>query len=449
MKKRLQGVYWRGILVTLVMALASVAVIVGMKIADTRRNLSAVLNAASQWTQDSNADFQELADSIATVAPSIRVTFMMNTGLILADSRPDVDVGGNHATDPEIAAANRGEVGEGMRMSETFGTLMLYLARRVSPQLILRVGYPVVELARPLLVYGTGLTLLFIVLYLLQRGSISHLARDQVRQMEEVSQLLDGEIESAQAVFPDLQPSLDAIAYRVDRLRGDHAEMQRTLNLRSDFVANASHELRSPLTSVMGYAEMLEEGLADTPEERALCLSTIRTECERMLAVIEDILQLSKAEKQSPAPSQRVDVREVANEVARALAPQAEKKGIRLFVEGELTVMAPEKDVWEILYNLVGNAVRYGREGGRARIALGDGRLIVEDDGIGIPRAHLDRIFEPFYRVDESRDPAAGTGLGLSIVRAIAQRNGASVSAESEPGTGSKFIVDFSPEGRT
>lgn len=446
MKRRLRGVYFRGMLVTLAMALVSVIAIVSVKVGDTRRNLTAVLNAASQWTLDSNADLQALADSIAAIDPPIRVTFMMNTGLILADSSPGAEQTGSHANDPEIAAALNGQVGESLRMSETFGTFMLYLARRVTPLLVLRVSYPILELAGTLAAYGAGLTVLFAVLYLLERRAIARLARDQVRQMDEVGALLAGEIDRAQALFPELQPSLNAIAYQVERLREDHAEMLRTLNLRSDFVAHASHELRSPLTNIMGFAEMLDEGLADRPEEQALCTKMIRGECERMLAVIEDILLLSKAQKQAPAAAADVDAAPLAREIGQALSPQARRKGIAIAVEGALSVRAPEKDVWEILYNLMANAVRYGKEGGHVRVRLGEGKIVVEDDGIGIPAGHLERVFEPFYRVDEARDPAGGTGLGLSIVRAVARRNGGDVTVESAPGEGSRFTVQFASE---
>ncbi|MBR1584410.1 MAG: hypothetical protein IJ662_02590 [Clostridia bacterium] len=443
MKRRLQAIYWRGILIALAMAIAAIGVMVKLKIDDTRANLSALLHAASLWTLESNADLQQLADSIASVSPSTRVTFLMDTGLILADSRAGADRAANHYDDPEIVTARQGEVGRHLRLSGTDATYVLYMARRVAPQLILRVSYPVLEIAKIVTVYGVALLVLFFVLYQLQRRGIPRFARDQVRQMEDVRRLLDGEVDQVSAVFPEFQPALNAIAYRVERLRVDQEEIKRTLQLRSDFVANASHELRSPLTSVRGFAEMLEDGLADTPEERALCVSTIRDECDRMLAVIEDILRLSKAERPA-GQAEAIDALPVAGEVCRALTPQAAAKRMALRAEGRAKLPVPEKDLWEIVYNLVDNAIRYGREGGHVDVILAPGRIDVKDDGIGIAPEHQGHIFEQFYRVDDTRGAApGGTGLGLSIVRALVERSGGAIRVESVPGVGSRFILTW------
>ena len=443
MKRRLRALYWRGILVTLAMALAATAVAAKLKIDDTRVHLTAMLQAATRWTVDSNDDLQTLADAIAGVSPQIRVTFLLDSGLVLADSAAGADAGADHYADREITAARRGEVGRSLRMSGTSATLVLYMARRVSPQLILRLSYPVLGVARIVAAYGAALLALALALYMLQRRAIARFAGDQRRQLEDVRRLLDGELERVDAVFPEYQPSLDAIAYRARRLREDREEVLRTMNLREDFVANASHELRSPLTSVRGYAELLEQGMADTPEERALCLETIRGECDRMLAVIDDILRLSRAERAgggcAPIPAAPV-----AREVRQALLPRAAKRGIAIELAGEGSVPMPEKDLWEVLYNLMDNAVRYGREGGSVRVALSEGGVVVEDDGVGIDPEYVGHIFEQFYRVDDTRDAApGGTGLGLSIVRTIVERCGGAVRVQSAPGKGSRFEVGF------
>lgn len=164
--------------------------------------------------------------------------------------------------------------------------------------MILRLGYPVEIISHTLLFYSIGVVALAIILYILQRRRLTRFAVAMVRQMDDVRRLLEGATTDPTAVFPELQPALEHIAYLAKRLNSDLAEINRTLSLRDDFVANASHELRSPLTSIMGFAEMLGEGLADTPEEQALCLQTIRGECERMLDVVEDVLLLSRAERE-------------------------------------------------------------------------------------------------------------------------------------------------------
>ena len=170
-------------------------------------------------------------------------------------------------------------------------------------------------------------------------------------------------------------------------------------------------------------------------------------QCSRMLEVIEDILLLSRAERQLAEPA-AVDVAAVAEEICQSLSPRAAQRNITLKVEGSFRLMATEKDVWEILYNLTDNAIRYGREGGYVHIRLGPDGFSVEDNGIGIDAAHQSRIFEQFYRVDEVRSAVGGTGLGLSIIQAIVQRYGGEIHLVSESGKGSRFIVQFgSPEG--
>lgn len=448
MKRRLQSIYWCGILITLIMAAIAIGGMAKLKTDDTLSNLNAVLHAASLWTLESNADLQQMADSIAAVSQPIQVTFLMDTGLVLADSKKDADRFQDHYQDAEIVAARQGKIGRAFRLSGTDATFVLYLAKRVSPQLILRVSYPVLEIVDLLIIYGISLLMLFLMLYFLQRKAISRFAQEQIQQIEEVRRLLDGEVANAQAVFPEFRPTLQAIAYRVERLQEDRKEIMRTLNLRSDFVANASHELRSPLTSIRGFAEMLQTGMADTPEEQALCVSMVCSECDRMLAVIEDILCLNKAERQPDQGLQTVDVAQITQEICRSLAKRAEQKRIMLRVDGTLSLMAQEKAIWEILYNLLDNAIRYGKEGGYVNVRLSAHQIVVEDDGIGISPEQLPHIFEQFYRANDAREAeAVGTGLGLSIVKTLVERYHGQIRAESEWGKGSRFVLDFTEEG--
>ena len=446
MRRRLRGIYWRGILLTLAMALAAAAVTAKVKIDDTRAQMAALLQAAGMWTVDSNDDLQSLADAIAGVTPRLRVTYLLDSGLVLADSSADADPAADHYADREIAEAREGGVGRHLRMSATDATLVLYMARKVSPRLILRLSYPVFGIARAVIAYGALLLLLFLALYLLERRAVARLVADLQRQFDDVCRLLDGELDAAVAVFPEYQPALDEVAYRARRLREDYARIQRTARLRSDFVANASHELRSPLTSVRGYAELLKQDMADTPEARALCLDTILGECDRMLSVIEDILQLGKAERAAVREDPR-PARPAALEVARALAPRADKKRIALTVAGEALVPLADKALWELMYNLMDNAIRYGREGGHVWVRLEGARIEVADDGVGIDEAHLRRVFEPFYRVDETRDgDSGGTGLGLSIVKTLVEGAGGTVRAERAGDAGTRFIAEFGGE---
>lgn len=450
MKRSLKKIYWISIGITLAVMLAAVVMTIRIKIDDKREELRNTLFVASAWTLDSHEDLQSLAEDIASISEPMRVTFIMSNGLVLADSHLDARTMVNHLSRPEIREALAGGFGEDFRLSDTDSEFVYYEALLVDKNLILRLSYPISEILHLIAMYAAGFVVLFVLLYLLQRKAFDEFAGAITGQMEEVRALLEGETQEVPKVFPELQPAMNNIAFHAGRLRNDLDEVKRTLNVRSDFVANASHELRSPLTSVMGFAEMLDEGLAETEEERQLCVKTIRSECRRMLDVIEDILLLSRTEKQNAPEAREVDVTAIAQEICQSLSPRAAERGIALSVQGEMAVTAIEKDVWEILYNLIDNAIHYGSEGGYVNIRLLPGELSVEDNGIGIAASHLPHVFEKFYRVDEARDARStsggGSGLGLSIVRSLAARNGADVKVESELGKGSRFTVTFNQE---
>ena len=446
MKRSLRRVYWTASALILVLAIVAIGLMARMKLEDNRSTTRAVLQASSAWTLESHDGLQTLARDIADAAPPLRVTFLLSNGMVLADSQADPLSMPNHLDRPEISQLQTQEIGEDLRISDTQSTISLYAAKYVTPVLILRLCYPLSEMINLLAAYAVAFILLCGVLYILQRRTFSRFANRMISQLEDVRLMLETNSGARKAIFPEFQPALDHIAYLVERLNADLAEVTRTARLRTDFVANASHELRSPLTSIMGFAEMLAEGMADDPQEQALCLSTIRGECQRMLAVIEDILNQSRTERPHDQPAAPVDVTAVANEIVQALTPQAAQKNISLFVEGQLTLNGWEKDCWEMIYNLAGNAIRYGREGGWVRIRLSPNAIAVSDNGVGIRAEHLPYLFEPFYRADETRDMGAGgTGLGLSIVRTLAQQCGAAVRVESQVGQGSTFFIEWPP----
>ena len=445
MKRKLQKIYWIGVICTLIMASIAVFMLIAFRIKDKNDSLISILETASGWTQAVDGDLNAHARSIAGVSPRLRVTFLTDSGAVLADSEEEAAEMSNHLDRPEIQAAINGEIGRSFRLSGTQSVFMLYAAKRVSDNLILRLSFPIEIITNALIVYTIGIITLLVILIIFQKRAVLHITGAVATQIDDVRRTLEGEIETPKAVFSEFQPALDNISYQAKRLNSDLKEVRRTLSLRSDFVANASHELRSPLTSVMGFAEMLDEGLADTPEEKKMCIQTIRSECSRMLNVVEDVLLLSRAEREKDLIFKNVSVHEVANEIAQALSPQAAEKNIELRVEGTLILYSVEKDIWEILYNLTSNGIRYGKKGGWVKICLKKGEIIVADNGIGIEEMHLPHLFEQFYRVDQSRDPSVrGTGLGLSIVRTLSQRNGGSVSVKSEYGKGSEFSVLFS-----
>jgi two-component system phosphate regulon sensor histidine kinase PhoR len=228
----------------------------------------------------------------------------------------------------------------------------------------------------------------------------------------------------------------------------DVTERHRVERIRRDFVANASHELRTPLTSIRGFVEALEDGALAQPETAQRFLGKIRTHADRMAALVDDLLELSRLESGDRPPDwAETAVAEIAAEVVASAADRAARKRIALESAdlGAPAVVSDPERLRRILENLVDNAVKYTPEGGHVALTASAGPdgaacLEVADDGPGIAAEHLERIFERFYRVDKARSRAlGGTGLGLSIVRHLADSVGATVSVQSQPGRGTRF----------
>ncbi len=230
----------------------------------------------------------------------------------------------------------------------------------------------------------------------------------------------------------------------------DMGEQLKLQKLKREFTANVSHELKTPLTSISGYAEMIAAGIAsekDVPE----FASRIQKEAKRLLALISDIIRLSSLDEGSADNDREpVDIAEIADECRDVLLKTAQDNEVEMRLDTEELIVEGSRSLLsELVYNLMENAIRYNRKGGSVTVTVKDGALKVEDTGIGIPEEHRDHVFERFYRVDKSRSKqTGGTGLGLAIVKHIAEKYGASVSLESEEGAGTVITVRFREGGK-
>ena len=231
-------------------------------------------------------------------------------------------------------------------------------------------------------------------------------------------------------------------------LISDVTELKKAEGIRSEFTANVSHELKTPLTSIKGFTEMLSSGMVASPEDQKRFITMIGVEVDRLIDLINDILKLSELESVAiDQCSERTDVLEVAKETADLLAPAAREGGVSLSVSGLSAMVAvPRSRVKELLLNLMSNGIKYTEKGGKvdAAIQLKDNQAVitVTDNGIGIPAEAQSRVFERFYRVDKGRARKnGGTGLGLAIVKHIVQLYGGRVALKSEVGKGSTFTV--------
>lgn len=238
-----------------------------------------------------------------------------------------------------------------------------------------------------------------------------------------------------------LSRELEPVLKRLGQSREQQAETTRR-----EFSANVSHELKTPLQSILGSGELLQNGLVQ-PEDVPRFAGHITTEAARLLALINDIIRISQLDEHTEIAKEPVDLKEIAREVLEQLQPAAQKKQVSLVLEGDGCVYTGvRRYLYEIFYNLCDNAIRYNTEGGRVTVRIcpeKQGPVVqVEDTGIGIPAEHQERIFERFYRVDKSHSKeTGGTGLGLSIVKhAVAYHDG-TVELESTPGKGTTVRV--------
>ena len=224
----------------------------------------------------------------------------------------------------------------------------------------------------------------------------------------------------------------------------DVTEAQNAEKLRREFSANVSHELKTPLQSIIGSAELLESGMVKL-EDTSRFVGHIRREAARLVNLIEDIIRLSQLDEGVAMPRETVDILQLSGEVKAILEASAEEKEVRICVSGEgFNVMGVRRMLQEMLYNLCENAIKYNVSGGSVTIHAENNCLTVRDTGIGIPQEHQDRIFERFYRVDKSHSKATGgTGLGLSIVKHAVAYHNAKITLDSAPGKGTTIIIQF------
>ena len=251
---------------------------------------------------------------------------------------------------------------------------------------------------------------------------------------------------------------LDGRAYRFDMssirsdgnllgavvLAVDVTESQNAEQMRREFSANVSHELKTPLQGIIGSAELLESGMVKQ-EDTSRFVGHIRKEAARLVNLIEDIIRVSQLDEGVEMSMEPVEMLQLAEDVKEILTPSAAEKQIQLLVSGGgFTVMGVRRMLQEIIYNLCDNAIKYNIPGGSVTIQAENNRLVVSDTGIGIPAEHKDRIFERFFRVDKSHSKVSGgTGLGLSIVKHAAAYHNAEIALESTPGKGTTITIQF------
>ena len=381
----------------------------------------------------------ELEQAVRALGSDLRMTLIDPQGVVLFDNEVSTGVVDNHALRPEFIMAREEGVGTDVRQSTTLEKSTYYYAVRLDDGCVLRVAE---ESDSILSVYMNALpTMLLIIAMMIALcfASANIVTRRLVRPIERMTARLETDSASP---YPELEPFMSKIARQ-------HEEILRSADMRVQFTANVSHELKTPLTSISGYAELIESGMAQGEETQRFA-GEICKSARRLLSLINDIIRLSQMDSPTAEMNLEVfDAAQVAQDVIEQLRMGAHQMDVSLQLEGASAfIEADRRMVEELIYNLCDNAIRYNVRGGRVVMDVhpeGEKAVIrVCDTGIGISEENQDRVFERFYRVDKSRSKATGgTGLGLAIVKHIAARHHAALSLESELGRGTSITVVF------
>ena len=383
-------------------------------------------------------------DSWDKKVDNIRVTVINSDGSVSFDSDVDADILPSHLNRPEVQSAIETGTGEGVRRSDTLAESVFYYAERMENGQVLRVGkeaHSVVSvlLAALPIIIGTALLLALICMIL------SHyLTKAIIRPIDRMAGDLDHIKESE--IYPEMVPF-------ARKIRAQHEEILSAANTRQEFTANVTHELKTPLAAISGYAELMEAGMANDSDIKRFS-GEIRKSAARLLTLINDIIKLSQLDAGNASEVlEVVNIAEIASDSVEMLSLGASKNQISIKYEGvqDAGVRIGKELAQELTFNLIENAIRYNRAGGSVtvRVLREDGKILfsVEDTGIGIPEEHQKRIFERFYRVDKSRSKElGGTGLGLAIVKHICSLTDGELTLESEAGKGTKISVIWDVE---
>lgn len=370
----------------------------------------------------------------------LRVTVIAEDGSVEYDSNANASDMDNHEKRPEIEAAIESGEGSTIRRSSTLERSMFYYAVRLDNGNVLRVAK---ESDNVLSIMSSTFPLLLgLAVVLFAVGALfSHLlTKSIVAPVEQMANDMD-HLESIR-VYKELRPFITTI-------QKQHEDIRKNADMRQEFTANVSHELKTPLTSISGYSELIESGMA-TDEDVVRFAGEIHQNANRLLTLINDIIRLSELDVSTQeVVYEQLDLYAMAEKCVDMLQVNAENHDVTLQLSGKSAYVSANREMMnELLYNLCDNAIRYNKKGGRVDVSVEETDtevvLSVKDTGIGISKEHQERIFERFYRVDRSRSKlTGGTGLGLAIVKHIVAQHHANLELESEKDAGTQIRVRF------
>lgn len=382
----------------------------------------------------------EMQSALHSLEEDIRVTLVHADGTVYYDNFADPNAMDNHADRPEIRQALENGSGSDIRNSSTVDQSAFYYAVRLKNGDVMRLAQ---EASNIWSVYFRSMPL--IVLLAAGMACVSlYLAHLLTARLVQPIERMTAHLNNVSGVarYPELEPFMDMIEQQ-------HEEILRSANMRVEFTANVSHELKTPLTSISGYAELIESGMAQGEQAKTFA-AEIHKSANRLLTLINDIIRLSQMD--APMPDLKfepVDLAQIAANTFEQLEMSARKADVTLQLDAKPAMVEADRQMMdELLYNLCDNAIRYNVHGGSVKLEVRPIRdkviVCVQDTGIGISPENQEHVFERFYRVDKSRSKATGgTGLGLAIVKHIAVKHNAQIELESELGRGTKISVIF------
>jgi two-component system phosphate regulon sensor histidine kinase PhoR len=372
---------------------------------------------------------------------NVRITLVAKDGTVIADSQENANKLGNHLNRQEIQQAIKNGEATVTRHSDTQGKKVYYFAKQLDNGNVLRVSAEAKSIGKFFSDYIIYILLCIIVVIVAAVFVSMGITKSIVKPITQLGQSLDN-IDKFKS-DEELKPLVNALLQQKKK--------QKMLDKqKKQFTANVSHELKTPLTSIAGYAELIETGMAK-PEDIKPFAGVIRKQALRLVNLSEDIIQLSQLEESDDEDMsfESVNLYEIAQRCVEALNINAINKCVTLNLTGEeCYIRGKAQLVEELVYNLCDNAIRYNKENGNVTVTVSPlekgASVSVKDTGIGIPEKYQERIFERFFRVDKSRSKATGgTGLGLAIVKHITQLHDAKLEISSEEGKGTEIIVTF------
>lgn len=379
---------------------------------------------------------------ISDLAIKNRITLVSTNGSVYFDNMIDISDLENHADRIEIVGALSGEKVRIPRYSDTMLKKTLYYAETMPNGDVIRISCEQQSFLSLLIGMSQMLAMMFVIAMIVSALIASGLSKKITLNLARI----DFDDPEKFNVYTELIPFTKRIAE-------ENYEKTQREELRRQFTANVSHELKTPLTSISGFAEIMKDGSINAETMRDFA-GNIYEESQRMIVLINDIIRLSKLDEQSISMEKEgISLRDITSEVFRVLAEAAKKKNVTLEMSGDSGIILGVRQViYEMIYNLCDNAIKYNKENGSVSVEISSNTakksvaIRVTDTGIGIPLKEQERVFERFYCVDKSRSKElGGTGLGLSIVKHGAKFHNADIFVQSKEGEGSSFTITFKP----